>query len=172
MDDVIEPKDEEDYIEKNRRRNYEENNHRRNEIANEEREKREREKREKEKREKEKREKEKKEKEKKEKEKREKEKKERKTINRLIYLYKNGFMPLEKEKKEEIKNYDIWEFENENSYLNYRPGFGFQAPKRQLPETEESYNPPLNDNNEKREGILRRIPRYDKLIDEELKVES
>ena len=95
-------------------------------------------------------------------------KNERKTINRLIYLYKNGFMPLEKEKKEENKNYDIWEFENENSYLNYRPGFGFQAPKRELPETEESYNPPLNNNNEKREGILRRIPRYDKLIDEEL----
>ena len=75
-------------------------------------------------------------------------------------------MSFEKEKKIEDKNYDIWEFENENSYLNYRPGFGYQVPKRELPETEESYNPPLN--NEKREGILRRIPRYDKLIDEEL----
>ncbi len=80
-------------------------------------------------------------------------------------------MSFEKEKKIEDKNYDIWEFENENSYLNYRPGFNFEVPKRELPDTEKSYNPPLNNNNnnnEKREGILRRIPRYDKLIDEEL----
>ena len=95
-------------------------------------------------------------------------KNERKIINRLIYMYKNGFMPLEPPPKEEEKKYDIWEFENENSYLNYRPGFGFQAPKRELPDNEESYNPPNNNNTEKREGILRRIPRYDKLLDEEL----
>ena len=96
-------------------------------------------------------------------------KSERKTINRLIYLYKNGLMPLdsdeEKKKKKLLEEpYDIWAFENEdeNDLLKYRPGYGFEAPKRELPTTEESYNVGEKD------GVLRRIPRYEKLIDEEL----
>jgi ribosome biogenesis protein ERB1 len=89
-------------------------------------------------------------------------KNEQKTINRLVYLYKNGLMPMEKPKKQENKIFDIWEYENEADLTAYRPGFGFTAPKRELPDNEESYN---IDN---KEGILRRIPRYDNLIEEEL----
>ena len=89
---------------------------------------------------------------------------EQKTINRLIYLYKNGLMPMEKPKKEPPKIFDIWEFEDENDLSSYRPGFGYQIPKRDLPDNDESYNPKDN----KEEGILRRIPRYDNLIEEEL----
>ena len=89
---------------------------------------------------------------------------EQKTINRLVYLYKNGLMPMEKPKKAEQKIYDIWEFEDENDLSQYRPGFGFQIPKRELPDNEESYNTKEN----KDGGILRRIPRYDNLIEEEL----
>ena len=89
---------------------------------------------------------------------------EQKTINRLVYLYKNGLMPMEKPKKVEQKVYDIWEFEDENDLSQYRPGFGFQIPKRELPDNEESYNTKEN----KEGGILRRIPRYDNLIEEEL----
>ena len=83
---------------------------------------------------------------------------EQKTINRL------GLMPMEKPKKTEQKIYDIWEFEDENDLSQYRPGFGFQIPKRELPDNEESYNTKEN----KDGGILRRIPRYDNLIEEEL----
>ena len=89
---------------------------------------------------------------------------EQKTINRLVYLYKNGLMPMEKPKKTEQKIYDIWEFEDENDLSQYRPGFGYQIPKRDLPDNEESYNTKEN----KDGGILRRIPRYDNLIEEEL----
>ena len=89
---------------------------------------------------------------------------EQKAINRLVYLYKNGFLPMEKPKKKEQKIYDIWEYENENDLNSYRPGFGYQMPKRELPDNEESYN---NINN-KEGGILRKIPRYEKLIEEEL----
>ena len=80
---------------------------------------------------------------------------EQKTINRLVYLYKNGLMPMEN---------DIWEFEDEQDLSQYRPGFGYQIPRRDLPDNEESYN--TKDN--KDGGILRRIPRYDNLIEEEL----
>ena len=89
---------------------------------------------------------------------------EQKAINRLVYLYKNGFLPMEKPKKKEQKIYDIWGYENENDLNSYRPGFGYQMPKRELPDNEESYN---NINN-KEGGILRKIPRYEKLIEEEL----
>ena len=89
---------------------------------------------------------------------------EQKTINRLVYLYKNGLMPMEKPKKQENKLFDIWQYENEADLTAYRPGFGYTAPKRELPDTEESYNNPEN----KEGGILRRIPRYDNLIEEEL----
>ena len=89
---------------------------------------------------------------------------EQKTINRLVYLYKNGLMPMEKPKKFVPKLFDIWEFEDENDLSKYRPGFGYQIPKRDLPDNDESYNPKDN----KEEGILRRIPRYDNLIEEEL----
>ena len=89
---------------------------------------------------------------------------EQKTINRLVYLYKNGLMPMEKPKKTPPKLYDIWEFEDQNDLSQYRPGFGYQIPKRDLPENDESYNPKDNKEN----GILRRIPRYDNLIEEEL----
>ena len=89
---------------------------------------------------------------------------EQKTINRLVYLYKNGLMPMEKPKKQENKIFDIWEYENEADLTAYRPGFGFTAPKRELPDNEESYNNAEN----KEGGILRRIPRYDNLIEEEL----
>jgi len=89
---------------------------------------------------------------------------EQKTINRLVYLYKNGLMPMEKPKKTEPKIFDIWENEDENDLAKYRPGFGYQIPKRELPDNEESYN--TKDNKEG--GILRRIPRYDNLIEEEL----
>ena len=91
-------------------------------------------------------------------------KNEQKTINRLVYLYKNGLMPMEKPKKEENKLFDIWEYEDEADLSAYRPGFGYTAPKRELPDNEESYNNPEN----KDGGILRRIPRYDNLIEEEL----
>ena len=90
---------------------------------------------------------------------------EQKTINRLVYLYKNGLMPMEKPKiSNELKLFDIWEFQDENDLSKYRPGFGYQIPKRDLPDNEESYNTKEN----KEGGILRRIPRYDNLIEEEL----
>ena len=73
-------------------------------------------------------------------------------------------MPMEQPKKEENKLFDIWEYENEADLTSYRPGFGYTAPKRELPDNEESYNTKEN----KEGGILRRIPRYDNLIEEEL----
>jgi ribosome biogenesis protein ERB1 len=91
-------------------------------------------------------------------------KNERKMVNRLIYLYKNGLMPMEEPPKEEEKYYDIWEYTNESSLTQYYPGLGYQAPKRELPDTDISYNPP---NNEK-ESILRKVPKYEKLIEEEM----
>lgn len=91
-------------------------------------------------------------------------KNERKTINRLIYLYKNGLMSMEPPKQEEDHRYDLWEFENENSLTVYHPTLGYQPPKRELPETTESYNPP----NSEVEAVLRKIPRYDNLLEEEL----
>ena len=91
-------------------------------------------------------------------------KNEQKVINRLVYLYKNGLMPMEKPKKKENKLFDIWENENEADLTAYRPGFGYTAPKRELPDNEESYNNAEN----KEGGVLRRIPRYDNLIEEEL----
>ena len=91
-------------------------------------------------------------------------KNERKMVNRLIYLYKNGLMSMEEPPKEEEKYYDIWEYTNESSLTQYYPGLGYQAPKRELPDTDISYNPP---NNEK-ESILRKVPKYEKLIEEEM----
>ena len=87
---------------------------------------------------------------------------ERKIINRYIYLYKNGLMSMEKPIKPKEEYIDIWQYEDD---LNvYKPDAGFQAPKRELPLTEESYNPPNNQNH----SILRKVPRYEKLIEDEL----
>ncbi|MCQ2817220.1 MAG: hypothetical protein MJ252_08150 [archaeon] len=92
-------------------------------------------------------------------------KNERKIINRLIYLYQNALMQIDKPEKKEDDFYDMWEFEDdENALKLYRPNLNYEAPKRDLPLTEESYNPP----NSETGGVLRRIPRYEKLIDEEL----
>ena len=93
---------------------------------------------------------------------------ERKMINRFIYLYKNGFLSMEsnKNKKNENENvFDIWEFENDNLKLNnYNPTFGYQMPERELPDNEISYNPPNNNNI----NFLRKIPRYENLLEEEM----
>ena len=62
-------------------------------------------------------------------------------------------MSMEKPKKEENKVFDIWKYENEADLTSYRPGFGYEAPKRELPDNEDSYN---NKDN-KEDGILRRI---------------
>ena len=91
-------------------------------------------------------------------------KNERKAINRLVYLYKNGLMSMDPPKQEEEQHYDIWEYEKDSTLAPYHPSLGYQAPKRELPATEESYNPP----NSEKESILRKVPRYDNLIEEEL----
>ena len=41
-------------------------------------------------------------------------------------------MPMEKPKKEENKVFDIWKYENEADLTSYRPGFGYEAPKREF----------------------------------------
>ena len=69
-------------------------------------------------------------------------KNERKVINRLVYMYKNGFLKIDEEKpKDEDNVYDIWTFENTDPNT-YHPGKGFQPPKRELPDSDVSYNPP------------------------------
>jgi ribosome biogenesis protein ERB1 len=97
---------------------------------------------------------------------------ETKAINRLRRAIKRGDLKLNEEKKDEDKIYDIWAFENTNPITNnYNPGKGYQAPKRELPDTELSYNPPENwvdkDNNDlKQFDALRKIPKYPKILDE------
>jgi ribosome biogenesis protein ERB1 len=99
---------------------------------------------------------------------------EMKEINRLVRAYKDGFLKFDDEataKKEDII-YDIWT--GETTYNNYHPSRGFQAPKRELPDTIESYNPPeevLNylqeeGKNAVRFDSLRKIQQYEKLIPE------
>jgi ribosome biogenesis protein ERB1 len=92
---------------------------------------------------------------------------ERKRINRIIYAIKNGFMKLDDDedipKKPEI--FDIWVNDNTDPNI-YHPGKGFNAPKRELPDTEESYNPPGEDSI--KYDCLRKIPKYSKLIEENM----
>jgi len=77
-------------------------------------------------------------------------KNEKKLVNRIIAAYKNGFIKLfddelqeEKDKKKDEGLYDMWSGENTDPNI-YNPGKGFPAPKRPLPDVEESYNPPDN----------------------------
>jgi len=74
-------------------------------------------------------------------------KNEQKMINRLVRAYNDGFIKLfddeEDKKKEDETLYDIWS--NENTDPNkYVPGKGYAAPKRSLPDVEQSYNAPDN----------------------------
>jgi len=97
---------------------------------------------------------------------------ERKAINRIRRAIKRGDIKLDsKTENEEDIIYDLWQFENTDpNVAGYNPSKGFQAPKRELPDTELSYNPPDNytENNEeiKQFEALRKIPKYGKLIDE------
>jgi ribosome biogenesis protein ERB1 len=103
---------------------------------------------------------------------------EMKKINRIVKAYHEGFIKFDDEltvpQKETI--YDIWTGETTNSN-GYHPGRGFPAPKRDLPDTIESYNPPeevmnyLQDEGNalsisQRVDALRKIPKYEKLIPE------
>lgn len=91
-------------------------------------------------------------------------KSERKAINRIVYAIKNGFLKLDEEKLEDKEIlYDMWTYENTDP-SKYHPGKGFSAPKRDLPDTDESYNPPGVENT----PSLRKIPKYGKLFDENL----
>lgn len=85
----------------------------------------------------------------------------RKAINRIIYGIKNGYIKLDEETKPKEVLYDLWTYENTDPN-QYHPGKGYQAPKRELPDTDISYNPPDNDTN----PSLRRMPRFDGLIEE------
>lgn len=94
-------------------------------------------------------------------------KNERKAINRIIYAINNGFIKWDDEIVEQKERlYDLWTHENT---AIYQPGKGFQAPKRDLPDVDESYNPPeelLNGEYIKKYDCLRKIPKYDKNFDE------
>jgi ribosome biogenesis protein ERB1 len=93
---------------------------------------------------------------------------ERKAINRLVYLIQNGFMKLDEEKpKNEDHVYDLWTYENTDPNV-YHPGKGYAPPKRELPDTDLSYNPPdeLLDDTTKQYSALRKVPKYDKLMEE------
>ena len=95
-------------------------------------------------------------------------KNERKAINRLVYMIKNGFMKLDEEKvNEDDIVYDLWTYENTDPNM-YHPGKGYQPPKRELPDTDYSYNPPdvLVGEEIKQFSALRKIPKYDKLLEE------
>jgi ribosome biogenesis protein ERB1 len=93
---------------------------------------------------------------------------ERKAINRIMYAIKNGFIKLEEDEAEEKESiYDLWKFENTDPSV-YHPGRGYQIPKRELPDTDVSYNPPdqvVNDEVKKFSSV-RKIPAYDKILDE------
>lgn len=97
---------------------------------------------------------------------------ERKAINRIARAIKRGDIVLGEKKLEKENIYDIWAYENTdpNSKI-YHPGRGYQAPKRELPDTEFSYNPPesyVNEENPdcKQIDALRKIPKYNKLLEE------
>ena len=91
-----------------------------------------------------------------------------KAINRIMHAIKNGFIKLEDDEKEQKELiYDLWNFENTDPSV-YHPGRGYQVPKRELPDTDVSYNPPdemLNEES-KQYNSLRKIPAYDKILDE------
>lgn len=96
-----------------------------------------------------------------------------KAINRIRRAIKNGDIKLDQKKaNEEDKVYDLWQFENTDpNQLAYQPGKGFAAPKRDLPDTELSYNPPdnyieSNPDDVKQFDALRKIPKYAKFIEE------
>ena len=92
---------------------------------------------------------------------------EQKAINRILYGLKHGFINLDPPKEEKEVMADLWEYENTDPSI-YHPTKGFQAPKRELPDTDISYNPPdeLLGEGEKRITALRKIPNYTKLIEE------
>ncbi len=98
---------------------------------------------------------------------------ERKAINRIRRAIKRGDIKLN-EKKENLEErvYDLWQFENTDpNTMGYNPSKGYQAPKRELPDTEFSYNPPdnyaeSNPSDIKQFDALRRIPKYGKLLEE------
>jgi ribosome biogenesis protein ERB1 len=97
---------------------------------------------------------------------------ERKRINRMIFAYNHGFMKLDDdERKQEIEMLeDIWVNDN-TAPSYYQPGHGYQAPKRELPDVEMSYNPPkevIEKYNLQAYNCLRRIPRYEKILDENM----
>ena len=86
---------------------------------------------------------------------------ERKQINRLARLIEDGIIQIKKEK--ERYNFfsdlsDIWKYENST---DYHPSQGFKMPKPDAPDNDISYN--FNDP----EATLRKIPRYEKLIEDQ-----
>jgi ribosome biogenesis protein ERB1 len=97
---------------------------------------------------------------------------ERKRINRIIYAYQNGFMKLDDDERKEQQEIleDIWVNDNTDpSY--YYPSKGFQAPKRELPDSELSYNPPaelIEQLNLQIYNSLRKIPKNEKLLEENM----
>jgi ribosome biogenesis protein ERB1 len=97
---------------------------------------------------------------------------ERKRINRIIWAYNHGFMKLDDEEVKEHKEIleDIWVNDNTDPTYYY-PGKGYQAPKRELPDSDVSYNPPkelIAELNLQAFNSMRRIPKYDKILDENM----
>ncbi len=96
---------------------------------------------------------------------------ERKAINRLKVAIENGFIKLDdnEEMNKFDQTYDLWQYEDTDPN-KYHPGKGYLAPKRELPDTDLSYNPPDeildNEGELKQHSALRKIPKYDKLLDE------
>lgn len=91
-------------------------------------------------------------------------KNERKMVNHLARLIEDGVIQITKEKKphdffEEIA--DVWKFENTNTPC-YHPGNGFSMPKPDAPDNDQSYN-----FNNEGEISLRRVSRYEKLVEEQ-----
>ena len=99
---------------------------------------------------------------------------EEKAINRIRRAIKNGDIKLDQQKENENDQvYDLWQFENTDpNSIVYHPSKGYPAPKREMPDTELSYNPPDNYVAEeanldiKQYDALRKIPKYAKLIEE------
>lgn len=92
---------------------------------------------------------------------------EQKMINRFARMIEQGLIKIKPDKavEEELLN-DIWTFENSNPGI-YHPAQGFAMPKAEAPDNDLSYNPVpgLVD----REAILclRKIPKYDKLLNDQ-----
>lgn len=93
---------------------------------------------------------------------------EKKMINRLAKLIELGILKPKSELKDKpIQDLaDIWNYENSNPGI-YHPTKGYSMPKLEFPDHDLSYNPAPDVTDREAIDSLRKIPKYNKLINDQ-----